>query len=124
MTNSTSPNATIQESSLPAPMTVIECLLDPDPAIRWQVLGDLTDALPAEVASERARAEREGWGARFLALEDAVGLWDGGACCPASYTGGEAGQPWTAPMKSLQTLKTFGLDPPSEAAARRTRPFP
>jgi hypothetical protein len=99
-------------------VTVIDWLLDSDPAIRWQVLRDLTDASPEEVAAERARVEREGWGARLLALEGADGLWDGGACFPASYTGDEPGQPWTATMHTLQTLQIFGLDPASEAARR------
>ena len=114
MTN-TNLNATIQESPVTAPMTVIDWLLDSDPAIRWQVLCDLSDASPDKVAAERARVDREGWGARLLALEGADGLWDGGACFPASYTGGESGQPWTATMHSLQTLQIFGLDPASEA---------
>jgi hypothetical protein len=96
----------------------VDWLLDSDPAIRWQVLRDLTDASPDEVAAERARVEREGWGARLLALEAADGLWDGGACFPASYTGGEPGQPWTATMHTLHTLQIFGLDPESEAAQR------
>jgi hypothetical protein len=117
MTN-TNLNATIQESPVTAPMTVIDWLLDSDPAIRWQVLCDLSDASPDKVAAERARVDREGWGARLLALEGADGLWDGGACFPASYTGGESGQPWTATMHSLQTLQIFGLDPASEAARR------
>ncbi len=95
---------------------VIDWLLDGDPAIRWQVLCDLTDAAPDEVAAERARVEHEGWGARLLALEGADGLWDGGACFPAAYTGGEAGQPWTATMHTLQTLQIFGLDPASKTA--------
>src|SRR6202020_787563 len=46
------------------------------------------------------------------------GLWEGGACFPASYVGGEAGQPWTATMHSLQTLQILGLDPASQAARR------
>jgi hypothetical protein len=99
-------------------MDVVEWLLGGDPAIRWQVLRDLTDASPDEVAAERARVEHEGWGARLLALEDADGLWAGGACFPASYAGGEPGQPWTATMHTLQTLQIFGLDPASEAARR------
>jgi hypothetical protein len=99
-------------------MSVIDWLLDSDPAIRWQVLRDLTDASPEEVAAERARVEREGWGARLLALEGADGLWDGGACFPASYTGDEPGQPWTTTMHTLQTLQILGLDPISEAARR------
>ncbi len=100
-------------------MTVIGWLLDSDPAIRWQVLGDLTDAPPDEVGTERARVEREGWGADLLALEGADGLWDGGALFPASYAGDELGQPWTTTMHSLQTLQIFGLDPAC-GAARRT----
>jgi hypothetical protein len=98
--------------------TVLSWLLDADPAIRWQVLRDLTDASPGEVSAERARVEHEGWGARLLALEGADGLWDGGACFPASYRGGEPGQPWTPTMHTLQTLQILGLDPASEAARR------
>ena len=99
-------------------MDVIEWLLEGDPAIRWQVLRDLTDASPDEVAAERSRVEHEGWGARLLTLEGADGLWDGGACFPAGYTGDEPGQPWTTTMHTLQTLLIFGLDPESEAARR------
>ncbi len=96
----------------------IDWLLDADPAIRWQVLRDLTDASPDEVAAVRARVQHEGWGAQLLALEGVDGLWDGGACFPASYSGGEPGQPWTATMHTLQTLQIFGLDPAAEAVRR------
>ena len=99
-------------------MHVTDWLLDGDPAIRWQVLRDLVGVSPAEVASERARVETEGWGARLLALEGPDGLWDGGACFPANYQGGEPGQPWTATMHTLQTLLILGLDPDSESARR------
>jgi hypothetical protein len=97
-------------------VSVIDWLLEGDPSIRWQVLRDLTDASSREVAAERARVEHEGWGARLLALEGADGLWDGGACFPAAYTGGEPGQPWTATMHTLQTLQILGLDRASDAA--------
>lgn len=99
-------------------MKVIDWLLDSDPALRWQVLRDLTDTSPEEVAAERARVEHEGWGARLLSLEGTDGLWDGGACFPADYAGGEPGQPWTATMHTLQTLRLLGLDPASESAQR------
>jgi hypothetical protein len=99
-------------------VSVIDWLLEGDPAIRWQVLRDLTNALTSDVAAERARVEHDGWGARLLALEDPGGLWDGGACFPASYTGGEPGQPWTATMHTLQTLQVLGLDPASGSARR------
>ena len=99
-------------------MSVIDWLLEGEPAIRWQVLRDLVNAQAGDVAAERARVEHDGWGARLLALEDPDGLWDGGACFPASYTGGEPGQPWTATMHTLQTLQLLGLDPASASARR------
>ena len=99
-------------------MTVLDWLLDGDPAIRWQVLRDLTDAPDDEVQAERARVELEGWGAHLLAVEDSDGLWAGGACFPAAYRGDEPGQPWTATMHTLQTLQLLGLDPASASARR------
>jgi hypothetical protein len=99
-------------------VNVVDWLLDSDPALRWQVLRDLTDASPGEVAAERARVQHEGWGARLLALQGRDGLWDGGALFPAGYTGDEPGQPWTTTMHTLQTLQLFGLDPASESARR------
>ena len=118
MTDNTNLKTAIEEPSMTAQKTVTDWLLDSDPAIRWQVLADLTDATPGEVAAERARVEKAGWGAGLLTLEDADGLWDGGACFPASYAGGEPGQPWTATMHTLQTLQILGLDPASGPARR------
>ncbi len=97
-------------------MNPVDWLLDSDPALRWQVLRDLTDASPDEIAAERARVEHEGWGARLLALQGPDGLWDGGALFPSGYAGDEPGQPWTTTMHTLQTLQIFGLDPASESA--------
>ena len=101
-------------------MSVIEWMMEGDPAIRWQVMRDLTDAPADEVSAERARVEHEGWGARFLAEEDQDGLWAGGTCFPGSWSwgGDEPGQPWTATMHTLQTLQLLGLDPDSESARR------
>ncbi len=96
----------------------MDWLLEGDPAIRWQVLHDLGKASRDDVVAERDRVEHDGWGARLLALEGPDGLWEGGACFPASYTGSEPGQPWTATMHTLQTLQLFGLDPASESARR------
>ncbi len=99
-------------------MSTTAWLLDSDPAIRWQVFADLTDASQIEVAAERFKVEHEGWGARLLAYEGPDGLWDGGACFPSDYTGNEPGQPWTATMHSLQTLQLLGLDPKSKSALK------
>ena len=46
--------------------SVINWLLDTDPAIRWQVMRDLTDTPPEIVAAERSRVASEGWGPRLL----------------------------------------------------------
>jgi hypothetical protein len=97
-------------------MTVLEWLLDSDPAIRWQALHDLADAPAEVVAAERARVATEGWGARLLALEGDDGQWAGGALFPARKIGSEGeeqpkGQPWTATAYSLVSLQDFGVDP-------------
>lgn len=39
---------------------LISWLLDPDPAIRWQVKRDLPDAPTVKVAADRARVARDG----------------------------------------------------------------
>jgi hypothetical protein len=56
-------------------MTIMEWLLDSDPAIRWQVLRDLTDVSGDEVTAERARVAHEGWGAQLLAAQGDDGYW-------------------------------------------------
>jgi hypothetical protein len=95
-------------------VTVLDWLLDSDPAIRWQVLRDLADAPVELVATERARVATEGWGARLLALQGEDGQWEGGALFPARRAAsGEqsVGQPWTATAYSLVSLREFGADP-------------
>jgi hypothetical protein len=89
-------------------MTVIDWLLDSDPAIRWQAMRDLSDAPAEGVAAERARVAKEGWGARLLALQGADGQWAGGTLFPKQL----------ATTSSLMLLRDFGLDPKSEEARR------
>ena len=57
------------------PMNLLQWLLDSDPSIRWQVMGDLTGEPAEAVAAERARVATEGWGARLLALQGSNGQW-------------------------------------------------
>jgi hypothetical protein len=99
-------------------VTVLDWLLDSDPAIRWQVLHDLAQT-PAElVAAERARVASEGWGARVLGLQGDDGLWEGGALFPAHRSRPENGQPWTATAYSLVLLHDFGVDPHHDRVRR------
>ena len=106
-------------------MDVYEWLLDSDPAVRWQVMRDLTDQPGDAVAAERARVGTEGWGARLLSLQGEDGQWAGGAHFPGDFSWahverGEDGrmksQPWTATSWSLSLLRVFGLDPDSPEA--------
>ena len=102
-------------------MTVLDWLLDSDPAIRWQVLRDLVRAPEDVVAAERARVATEGWGGRLLALQGEDGQWAGGACFPARdvYRRDESeGQPWTATLPTLHLLHDFGVDPHCDRVRR------
>ncbi len=95
-------------------MTVLDWLLDSDPAIRWQVLRDLVRAPDEVVGAERAKVATEGWGARLLELQDEDGQWAGGACFPGRYFTERdqyEGQPWTSTLPTLQLLQEFGIDP-------------
>ena len=99
-------------------MTVLDWLLDSDPAIRWQVLRDLTGA-PAEIFSaERARVANEGWGARLLALQGEDGQWAGGALFPNGKWNRNQAQPWTATANTLVLLQEFGVDSRDENVRR------
>ena len=101
--------------------SVIDWLLDADPAIRWQTMRDLLDAPESEWRAERAKVETEGWGARLLSHQDEDGQWAGGAFVPHGFEWSEwqeVGQPWTATAFSLGQLREFGLDPASERARR------
>ena len=83
----------------------IKWLLDSDPAIRWQVMRDLTDEAPGTIAAERSRVATEGWGAQLLARQSSSGSWPGGQ--------------WDlVTLWSLVVLKDLGLDPASKQARR------
>ncbi|MGZ8755326.1 MAG: prenyltransferase/squalene oxidase repeat-containing protein [Acidimicrobiia bacterium] len=89
-------------------MDVIAWLLDGDPSIRWQVMGDLTGANPREVAAERSRVAEVGWGARLLSAQDPDGRWGGGHYSPK----------WTSTTYTLRLLRHLGIDPFNPAVQR------
>jgi hypothetical protein len=81
----------------------IKWLLDSDPAIRWQVMRDLTNESPGAIAAERSRVATEGWGAQLLARQAPSGAW--------------GGPKWDlTTIYSLVVLKDLGLDPSSPQA--------
>jgi hypothetical protein len=80
---------------------VLEWLLDSDPALRWQVMQDLVGAPADQVARERARVAREGWGAELLAAQDPDGRWAGSLYSPK----------WTSTTYTLLLLHHLGLEP-------------
>lgn len=97
-----------QQQFLQPERTVIAWLLDSDPALRWQVLRDLTGAPAEAVTAERARVATEGLGARLLALQEADGRWGG-----VAWNRG-----WNSTMHVLMLLRDLGLDPESAQAQR------
>ncbi len=94
-------------------MNAIDWLLDSDPAIRWQAMRDLTDAPADEVAAERGRVAREGWGAQILAAQDPDGRWSGGTFFPR----------WIGTSDTLHLLYLFGIDPASDEVQRAIAPI-
>ncbi|GAB3127648.1 prenyltransferase/squalene oxidase repeat-containing protein [Glaciibacter psychrotolerans] len=98
-------------------MTVIDWLLDSDPAIRWQVMRDLLDAPSAQVEIERSRVATHGWGAQILSLQSLDGKWDGGTYRPGWADDSKPFfDAWTSTTFALQQLTDFGLDPADSRA--------
>ena len=96
---------------------ILKWLLDSDPAIRWQVMRDLTAEAPDAIAAERSRVATEGWGAELLARQSPVGHWGG------SPRGWRADLPkhhrdLLITLYSLAVLKDLGLDPASKHARK------
>ena len=88
--------------------THLQWLLDSDPAIRWQVMRDLTDEAPDAIAAERSRVATEGWGAQLLARQSRAGNWGGRKEDRGLLT----------TLYSLVVLMDLGLDPASKPARK------
>ncbi|MBE9525120.1 MAG: hypothetical protein IMY76_08465, partial [Chloroflexi bacterium] len=87
---------------------VIRWLLEGDPAVRWQVQRDLLHAEPDMIQRDREQVATQGWGARFLGLQDATGTWGGGLYSPK----------WISTTYTLLTLRRIGL-PPTNLQAQK-----
>lgn len=97
----------------PSSDTVLNWLLEGDPAIRWQVLRDLAGAPEPAVERERRRVSREGWGARLLSKQDPEGTWAGGQTSDR----GLYSPKWTSTTYTMLLLRDFGL--PTSRPARK-----
>src|SRR5882724_9561025 len=95
----------------------LKWLLDADPAIRWQVMRDLTDEAPKAIEAERSRIATEGWGARLLAAQSPAGNWgDGPRWWRKDLPQDDRGM--IIALYSLTVLKDLGLDPASKQARK------
>jgi hypothetical protein len=84
----------------------LKWLLDSDPAIRWQVMRDLTNEAPDAIAAERSLVATQGWGAELLASQSPSGKWGNGPN-------------WDLiTLYSLVALMDLGLDPASKQARK------
>src|SRR5438034_9005978 len=106
--------STLGVTSGPRTNSVIQWLLDGDPAIRWQALRDLVGAAEASVERERRKVARNGWGARLLARQDPEGTWAGGL----SSDGGLYSAKWLSTTYTMLLLRDFGL-PATDRQARK-----
>ncbi len=95
-------------------------LLDSDPAIRWQVMRDLTGEAPDTIATERSRVATEGWGAQLLARQSPAGSWGRLKDVASLRKVNPKLRPDDAVLMitlySLVVLKDLGLDPASKQA--------
>ena len=86
--------------------THLKWLLDSDPAIRWQVMRDLTDEGPNAIAAARSRVATEGWGAQLLSRQSRAGNFG----LPKEDRG------LLTTLYSLVVVMELGLDPASKQA--------
>jgi len=95
----------------------LKWLLDSDPAIRWQVMRDLTGEAPGAIAAERSRVATEGWGAQLLASQSPAGNWGGS---PRGWRDDlpKEDRGLLITLYALDVLKDLGLDPASRQARK------
>lgn len=86
--------------------STFDWLMDGDPAIRWQVLRDLSNASKADIDQARSEVDSAGLGAEILRRQRPDGSWGG-----AAWTRG-----WGSTMHALTLLRELGLDPQSTPA--------
>ncbi len=76
----------------------IAWLLQGDPAIRYHTLRDLVKAPGKDIEKEKQKILKEGWGKRFMDLQQENGSWSNKLYSPK----------WTSTFYTLLLLKRFG----------------
>ena len=87
---------------------IIDWLLEGDPSIQFQTKRDLLEIPSSELEALQLRIQIEGWGRKFLSLQNENGLWGGGIYTPK----------WISTHYTLMTLMRLEL-PPTNAQARK-----
>jgi hypothetical protein len=101
-------NNSVERQATKSRKAVLRWLLEGDPAIRWQVMRDLTGESAEVVAAERRQVALEGWGAQLIALQGLDGEWGDGTSAAK----------WQSTLFSLVLLWDLGVDPTSEPVRR------
>ncbi|MHA2239785.1 MAG: hypothetical protein ACXAB2_15700 [Candidatus Hodarchaeales archaeon] len=84
--------------------SVIEWLLEGDPAIRWQTMRDLSRSPREDIIKERSKIEIEGWGKKLMEFQDPAGTWNNSFYSPK----------WTSTTYTLLLLRRLGINPLNE----------
>ena len=79
--------------------SVIQWLLEGEPAIRWQTLKYLKNVSMEIIEAERELVASSGWGAKLLALQDSSGLWSNQLYSPK----------WISTTYTMLLLRRLGL---------------
>ncbi len=91
--------------------SVVDWLLQGDPAVRWQVHADLLDSDEEMIRKERKKVTTEGWGAKLLERQDEEGTWARALYSPK----------WTSTTYTLLLLRRLGLDPNNRKAQKGSK---
>jgi hypothetical protein len=114
-------------SSHSADNAVVDWLLDSDPAIRCQVMGDLTQASAETISAERSRIAWEGWGKRLLGHQRSDGQWGDGVTTRSGGRTAASSRSFHTTICVLEGLLAFetayGNTPPVTDARRRAHEY-
>jgi hypothetical protein len=91
--------------------SVVEWLLQGDPAVRWQVHAHLLDSDEETIWKERKKVATSGWGGQLLSHQDEAGTWAEALYSPK----------WTSTTYTLLLLRRLGLDPDNPGAQKGSR---